>query len=121
MAPVYGLCGSVVGGLRKGQWPLPTFLRENCAPAPTLMPDISVPPHMPLVPFKLLPWCWSSEGVSLGRSVCGFFKGNCLGLQMFLPPTQSLLIFTARSYRELSSCHWNPGLGGLVWGWDTSL
>ena len=29
------------------------------------MPDTSVPPCMPLVPFKLLSWYWSSEGVSL--------------------------------------------------------
>ena len=25
---------------------------------------------MPLVPFMLLPWCWSSEGVTLNRWVC---------------------------------------------------
>ena len=25
------------------------------------------------------------------------------------------LIFAARSYRDLSSWHWNTGLGGLVW------
>ena len=50
---------------------------------------------MPLVPFKLLPWCWSSERVHVSKSVRGFFKGNCLGLQKFLPPTQSPLIFAA--------------------------
>ena len=43
-------------GLEKGQWPLLT-----------LMPDTSASPSMPLVPFKLPPWCWSSEGVSLSR------------------------------------------------------
>ena len=43
-------------GLEKGQWPLLT-----------LMPDTSVPFFMPLVPFKLLPKSWSSEGVSLSR------------------------------------------------------
>ena len=32
-----------------------------------LMSDTSVSPYMPLVPFKLPPWCWSSEGVSLSR------------------------------------------------------
>ena len=41
-------------GLEKGQWPLLT-----------LIPDSSVPPIMPLLPFKLLPRSWSSEGVSL--------------------------------------------------------
>ena len=76
---------------------------------------------MPLVPFKLASQCWSSEEVSLSKSVCGFFKRNFLGLQKFLLPTQSLLDFAARSYGDLSSWHWNPGLRGLVWGWDSSL
>ena len=31
------------------------------------------------------------------------------------------LVFTARSYGDLSSWHCNPGLGGLVWGWDSLL
>ena len=51
----------------------------------------------------------------------GFFKRNCLGLQQFLPLTQSPLVFAARSYGDLSSWYWNPGLGGLVWVWDASL
>ena len=54
MAPAVGSVGGE--GLAKGQWPLPI-----------LMPDTSLPPSMPLVPFKLLPRCWSSEGVSLNR------------------------------------------------------
>ena len=36
-------------------------------------------------------------------SICGFFKRNCWGLQQFLPPTQSLLDFAARSCADLSS------------------
>ena len=40
--------------LEKGQWLLLS-----------LMPDISVPPYMPAMPFKLLPP--SSEGMSLSR------------------------------------------------------
>ena len=51
MAPVCQLCWGEEG-VEKGQWPLLI-----------LMPDTSVPPFMLLVPFKLLPWCWSSEGV----------------------------------------------------------
>ena len=43
-------------GLGKGQCPLLT-----------LMPDTPVSPSMPLVPFKLPPRCWSSEGMSLSR------------------------------------------------------
>ena len=48
--------------------------------------------------------------------MCGFFKRNCLGLQKFLPLTQTPLVFAARSCRDLSSWHWNLGLWGLVWG-----
>ena len=36
--------------------------------------------------------------MSLSNSVCALFKRNCLGLQKFLPPPQSLLFFSARSY-----------------------
>ena len=42
-------------------------------------------------------------------------------LQQFLPLTQSLLVFAARSCRDLSSWHWNPGLGSLVRSWDSLL
>ena len=75
----------------------PTFcLGESDPPALTLMLDTSVLPCMSPVPFKLLPQCRSSEGVSLSMSVWGFFKRNCLGLQKFLPLTQSPLVFAAR-------------------------
>ena len=50
---------------------------------------------------------------SESNSLCEFFKRNCLGLQQFLLPTQSPLVFAARSYGDLSSWHWNPGLGDL--------
>ena len=40
------LAGSVEIGFSKGQWPLLT-----------LMTDTSVPPCMPLVPYKVLPQC----------------------------------------------------------------
>ena len=62
-----------------------------------------------------------SDLVSLSKSVCGFFKRNCLGLQKFLLPTQSPLVSAARSCEDLSSWHWTPGLGGLVWSWDSWL
>ena len=100
----------------------PSFcLEESCPPASILMPDTSVPFCMPLVPFKLLPWVLDSEGVGLIKSVLGFFKRNGLGLQKFLPPTQSPLVFAARNCGDLLSWHWNPGLGGLVWVWASSL
>ena len=77
--------------------------------------------YMPLVPFKLPPLCWRSEAVSLSKSVCGFFKRNCLGLQKFLPLSESSLVFAARCYGDLSSWHWSFGLRGLVWDWDFFL
>ena len=54
------------------------------------------------------------------KSMYGFFKRNFLRLK-FLPPTQSPLLFAARSCGDLSPWHWNTGLGGLVWSWDSSL
>ena len=85
---------------------LPFCVGESCLPALALLADTSVPPCLSLVPLKLLHWCWSSEGVSLSKSMCGFFKRNFLGFQKFLPPFQSLLVFAARS------C----GTGTLLWG-----
>ena len=41
---------------------------------------------MPLVSFKLLPWCWSSEAVSLSRWVCvGSLRGTAWGSRSFFP------------------------------------
>ena len=68
------------------------------SPLLTLMADTLVSPYMPLGPFKLV------------------FKRNFLGLQKFLPPTQFLLIFATKSFGDLSSWHWNPGLGDLGGG-----
>ena len=64
------------------------------------------------------PW-WGSQTAST-YPTCGFSKKNCLGLQQFLSPTQSLPVFAAWNCGDLSSWHWNPGLGVLVWGWDSS-
>ena len=101
----------------KEQRPLPELLSGRKLPlALILMPNNSIPPCMFLVPFKLLPPCWCSEGVSLSKSVYGPCK-NCLGLQKFLSFTVSIpLDFTAYSYGDLSSKHWNPWPGSLVWG-----
>ena len=105
------LYGCVGGGLRKGTMASAAVLpRESCPPDLTLMPDTVVPLHMPLVPFKLLPWCRSPEGVSLSKSVCRTFKKKHLGLQKFLPPIQSLLVFT-----------YLPGTATLAWGTSMEL
>ena len=52
---VYWLWGD---GSAKGQWPMLS-----------LMPDTSLSPCVPLMPFRRLPWCWSSEGAILTRWV----------------------------------------------------
>ena len=109
-------------GSDRGHWPLSAFLSgRKLSPGSLLMPDTSFPPCVPLVSFKLLHWCWSSEGVSLSKSVHESLKRNCLGLNKFLSLTQFLLVFAARSYGDLSTWHWNPGLGAQVWDWHSSL
>ena len=113
---------SVGGGVSKGTIASAPFLSERkLSPSSYFDTRYSVAPCMPLVPFKLPFQCWSLEGMSQSKSVCGFFKRNCVGLQEVLPLTQSPLVFAARSFGDLSSRHWNPGLGGLVWGLDFSL
>ena len=89
----------------------PSFcLEESCPPALILMPGTSVPLQMPLVPYKLLPHCWSSEAVSLSKFTCGYVERNCLGIQ-FLPLTQSSLIFAAK-LRRLIFLALDPWPGG---------
>ena len=56
-------------GSEKGQcYCLQVYLGGNCPSALPLMPETSVPPRMPLVPFKGLPLCWSPVVVSLSKS-----------------------------------------------------
>ena len=54
-------------------------------------------------------------------SPCVLFKWTLLKIWPFIPPHQPPLIFTARSYGDLSSWCWNPGLCGLAWVWDRWL
>ena len=86
------------------QWTLPTFPSErSCLDARHFSSSLYAAGA-----FQAATWGWCSEGLNLSKSLCGFFKGNCLGLQNFLLPTQSLLFFAAKSYGDLSSWHWNP-------------
>ena len=91
-----------VEGLEKGQWLLLT-----------LIPDTLVSPSMPLVPFKLLPWCCSSAGMSLSRWVhcVGSLRGTAWGSRSFfhwLNPHWFLQPEVVRTYL--------PGTGTLGWG-----
>ena len=112
MTPAHWLCGSVGEGSEKGQWPLPTFLSGR---------KLSLSSHLDARCFtssmyatcaiQAAPQCLSSEGVNLSKLMYGFFKRHCLGVQKFLPLSQSPLVFATRSYGYLSFWHWNPGLG----------
>ena len=106
-------CGGRLRGLRKGKWPLSTVQfspGESYSSALAPMPDTSVSPCIPLMPFKLLPWCWSSEGVSLSQFMCRLFKRNCLGIQQFFPLTHSPLVLQP----EVMGTYL-PGTGTLGW------
>ncbi|KAF6119961.1 hypothetical protein HJG60_010328 [Phyllostomus discolor] len=63
-------------GSGKGQWPLPAFLSGRKLSPSSCLDDRHFSFYMPLAPFKLLSWCWSSEGVSLNKSMCGFLRGT---------------------------------------------
>ena len=72
--------------------------------------------------FQAATLCWSSEGVSLSIYMCGFLKKNCLRHQRFLPLTQPPpFFFFSQKLWGFIFLAWNPGLGALVWCWDSSL
>ena len=104
------LCCSVLGMACRGDsaaaWPLEFCPEGSCLPTRT-----SLSPHLPLVHFQLLPWCWIPEGVRLCESYvcCRPFKR-----MKFLLLPKPRLVFTARSYGDLSSWCWEPGLGSLA-------
>ena len=105
-------------------WQKAAMPPASSPPLPRLWPDTRKfsPPRMSLVSFTLL-LCWSSEGVSPCKSVCGPFKRNCLklGVAFCLTHPPSVLVFIARTYGDFSSQSWNCGLGSPVWSWDLSL
>ena len=114
MAPAWQLCVSV-GRLQKRDTGLclPFCLRDSCPPALALMP--SVLPHMPLVPFKLLPQCWSSEGLSLSKFVCRSLRVTAWDSRSFfhqLNPCLFLHPEVVRTYLPgMEPCVGEPGVG----------
>ena len=86
-------------------------------------------------PSQISPWCQTIQFLS----ICAWWILNCWpsagaqskwALWEELPGTtgafhltqpQSSLVFTARNHGNISSWHWNPGLRGTVWNWDTSI
>ena len=84
------------------------------------MSDNSIPFRMSLVPFKMLPQCWSSEGVSLSKYMHGPFRRDSLGLHK---PSVSFSLnphlFLQPKVMETSLP--SNGLGGPEWGWNPAL
>ena len=110
MVPSSWLCG-LQGSQKRNNGLCQDFcLAESCPYSSCPRVSTSTPPCMSLMTFELLPWCCNSEGVNLRRSMLRTFKRYCLGLHKpCLTEAQFLLVFTARSYEESSSWHWNPG------------
>ena len=121
MAPACWLSGSVGGGFKKRTMASACHSVWEKAVS-QLLPWCQTLHFLSLCHWCLLS-CYPGAGAQrewvLSKSVCGFFKGHCLGLQKFLPLTQSPLVFAARSSEDLPSWHWNPGLVDLGWGWDS--
>ena len=113
-ATALALCGSVWGeGSERGQC---CCLASGGLPELALFPGLHSPhptPAVRLAPFKLV--LNTSGWVCVILRPCRPFKWN-LKIQQFLLPPQPPLVFTARSYEDLSSWQWSPGLCGLVWG-----
>ncbi|KAF6104299.1 hypothetical protein HJG60_011277 [Phyllostomus discolor] len=119
MAPPCQLCQ---GGLRKETVAsVSTSLWEKLPPSShpgagqfSSSPNVSGALHS-------LSQYWSSKGVSLSLCV-GPLIGSAKDFRSFcLPQSQSSLVFAARNCGDFSSWHWNPGLVGLLWGWDPWL
>ena len=91
-------------GSEKGQWPLPAPLSQLLLFSQTLQ-------FLPVCHGACLSSCYPSAG-TWSESKSWFFEGNFLGLQKFLPPIQSLLVFAARSYGDLTSLALGPWAGG---------
>ena len=78
---------------------------------------------MSLMPFNLLPQCWSSEEVSPSKSVHRPFKRNFLGVQQFLSSTVSISTgFYSQNLWRLIFLSQEPWANrGLVCDWDPLL
>ena len=100
-------------GSERGYWPEPTFLSgRKFSPSSCFDARHFSSSMYATGAFQAASPVLKLRGrVSLNKSMCGFLKRNCLELQKFLPLTPLPLVFAARSYGDLSSWHWIPGLG----------
>ena len=119
--PTLSLCGSVIGeGSEKGLY--------RCLASGDLPSTHPVSSHfahflyatgtLPAVALGLNP---RVAGCAYILRLCGSFKWSFLKIQQFLLMLQPPLVFTARSYGDLSSQCWNPGLCSVACHWDHSL
>ena len=111
LSPDCQLCGSVEGGSEKVHGLYMTFcLEEGCPAALALMPDTSVSPCIPLMPFNMVPWCWSSEEWVWVSPLVGSLRGAAWDSMSFFH-WLSLHWFLQPEVWGLSLWNWNPGLG----------
>ena len=114
MAPACQLCGSVQEGSEKGQWPLSAFtsVRKLSCSSCLDVRHFSSSPYATGA-FQVSTWCWSSEGVSLHKSLCGFFKRNEL---LVTPAVSSTNSVPAGFFQAGIMGTYLPGTGTLGWG-----
>ena len=85
------------------------------------MPDTLFPLHIPLVPFKVLPQCWSLEGVKLSKSMCGALQEEMPENPMISSTIPTHTGFYSQKLWGFIFLALEPWLGGLLWGWDPLL
>ena len=104
----------VAGRLGEGTVPLPGFWRFAWpSPCFQLLHPL---PVCDWHPSSSCPDADSQSGWGcVVLSLCGLLKWSVLKIQQFLPLPQTPLVFTARSYRDLSSWPWNPWRCSLAW------
>ena len=122
-APACWPCGCVRGGLRKGSMaPASTFVWEKAAPSShSNAGQFSFSLYV-CDDFQSATPRRSSEGVSSSKSVHRPFKRTFLGSRnICLLQPQYQLVFIARGYIDISSWHWDLGLGGQLCGWGPLL
>ena len=113
MAPTWALSG---GRVRKG-----TMVSASTSVPPSSRPNAR---HFGSSPYATGAFRSAAHNLELrgSKSVCGPLRGTARESSGFcLSQPHPLLVFIVRSYGELSSWQWNPGLGILMWGWDPSL
>lgn len=78
----------------------------------TIMPNTSISPHMPSVPFQQMPWCRSSEGMSLYKSLVhsGSFKRRLLRSCSFFHYPNAIVFCTQKLWR-LNTLSLEPWFG----------